>query len=428
MSLALTNKSFWGSIGSKIYDTFNRISSFLAPKPSESQIEKLSSFDKASLHTDRSYKEVDFDLNSSELFPGFKKLSLDCNNLKNESLVFVHLTNHKPFMGQIKSNYDVDRRARKTTHWSLNHPVKALTNKGWNKHKFAVLMTGDHVLRLNGKPAGGNETDMFFSGVFDADSPGTVILIHDERVPKNKLRRIVDKSFGSSTLVLASSEYPYDIIPKVIKKMGRDSIKSVPQLFGLAWDLALSNPTDLNTVTKKILERVNGFSRYMQSIGVPRFIHYYSPFKKFEDAFHILIHSSKIADGLSWDIPEGNAQNFILKDLLEALRDIEHYKLEKHFPCNLNHLLEIIEASRNPKEAVSRIETELGLNMKEKPGNLGFESNIKDLMREDVPEQVFKMRLERFLGSPTFDLISFQNFYRLLNKVFRVPIDTDPKS
>jgi hypothetical protein len=420
VDLALTNRKIFGSISSRISSTFRKLSSFFTPKSSPAQRTEISREEKTDLH--RAIKEEDFDLDSPALLPGFKKTSLDCNKLKDEALVFVHLTNHKPFMGHIKSNYDVDRRARKTTHWSLNHAVKSLTSKGWNKHKFAVLITGDQAFRLNGKPAGGNETDMFFSGIFDADSPGTVILTQDDTVPKNKLRRIIDKSFGSSTLVLASSEYPHDIVQKIIEKMGRDSIKSVPQLFALAWDLALSNPGDLNTVTKKILERVNGFTRYMQSIGVPRFIHYYSPFKKFEDAFHILIHASKLADGTSWEIPEGNAQNFILKDLFEALRDVEHHKLEKHFPCDLNSLVEIIEASKNPKEAVSRIETELALNMKEKPGNLGFDFGIKDLMHEDVPEQVFKMRLERFLQSPAFDLTSFQNFYKLLNRMFTVPI------
>jgi hypothetical protein len=100
------------------------------------------------------------------------------------ALVAVHLTDHYPAGGVVKTRASATRSTknyfpRHTVHWSLNHPVNKLGTHGWDNKKTAVIAPLNSLLRYDTNSLGTIlSVDTFFVG--DVTLPNDAIILSND--------------------------------------------------------------------------------------------------------------------------------------------------------------------------------------------------------------------------------------------------------
>lgn len=340
----------------------------------------------------------------ASLFPNATmqpKLSLD--KITPESLVLVHMTDHFPKGGVIKSvkealkNNDGTNQYRSTVHFALNKSVtEHVGGNSWNTMKYAVLMPfKSTVEQTPSKNIIGGVTDDFFFMNEVKLPEGSVILKFNDKIPQGKLQvsQAVDDGqvLKGVSLVETSNPQTGDVATLLTKKMGYTSMEDVAKdALGVNdsdYKIITSDLTKLNDeernrycelsvdVGEKAMEyaqKVNtSWGDFAKENNYHKGLHAYSPWGRSE---HVIQGVNLLGEGgnNSWLGKDyvGNAVDYkqeFIKVLDESMQALPK---DKELSFDANKLKIILSESNTPKDAEKSIKEKMGLKILPNKGEM----------------------------------------------------------
>lgn len=297
-------------------------------------------------------------LNEIDLLPGFTRRQSDISKMSMDDVVFVHMTDRKPYFGFISTRYEVTGLPRKTVHFSVNHPVSAHLSS-WNDKKYCILIPGDEMIRLNGMPIGGHEADLYWAGNININSPRTVLLVQhpSPTFPTSKVKVLSPTEFGLSPdidiRILGTLSDPHSYVSPLINKMGYTPIPGETQ----GWGADLKSGTKVEEFLQSFNLRNLGKS-FLRRNGIREELHIESIAFQGEKQF-VALNS---LDDNSWLLCGMDTKEKLLYGLTKLEQLVkENPDLGKILPDNIARIKQIISESDTPLIACTRLKRELGI-------------------------------------------------------------------
>lgn len=333
----------------------------------------------------------------ASLFPNATmqpKLSLD--KITPESLVLVHMTDHFPKGGVIKSvkealkNNDGTNQYRSTVHFALNKSVtEHVGGNNWNTMKYAILMPFKSTVEQTPPKniIGGVTDDFFFMNEVKLPE-GSVILKFNDKIPQGKLQvsQAVDDGqvLKGVSLVETSNPQTGDVATLLTKKMGYTSMEDVAKdALGVNdsdYKIITSDLTKLNDeernrycelsvdVGEKAMEyaqKVNtSWGDFAKENNYHKGLHAYSPWGRSE---YVIQAVNLLGEGgnNSWQGKDylGKAVDYkqeFIKVLDESMQALPQ---GKELSFDANKLKTILSESNTPKDAEKSIKEKMGLTI-----------------------------------------------------------------
>jgi hypothetical protein len=354
-----------------------------------------------------------FDIDDEALLPGYKERSIQWGRIRPEQLVLVHVTDHLPLGGKIKSLFEATGKPRVTVHTSVNYALsKDTTGNDWTDKKIAVFMPADSAIRLNGKPAGGTESDMFWGLSLNINDPRMIVLVQDSSIPAGKLQVLPSKTIGvpsGSTVTVMGTSLPIqEAAPMLLKKMGVTPLEG-----GVStWDedFSLLKPDTLSDVNPELLTKRNAFKRFLREEGIAEQLHEGSPYQNLELSLMLLGRLDS-----RWQLAGVDRKSF----LLQQLHSIERACHEQgRMPIDLEQVYSIVEKANTPQDAVSQI-SKLGITKMMGAPDVALKASAEDC---NAPNKLLESP-EKLLDS--FIVMHTTSEGRELQKAFDAYTKTD---
>ncbi len=299
-------------------------------------------------------------IHDDSLLPGYSAKPFDFNTIKSDQIVLVNLRDNSPSDDKLVTAYEAKCGYRYSTHWNWNGPVGSHEGGSWGGKSCAVLIPYDNACELNGKPAGGNEVDTFWSKTFNGKTEEAILLVKKDSVPAGMIQLLTPQEAGldpnTKMKIFGVSDDINETIPHMVRKMGRTAMNG--GTLTLDPDFNLNNPISILTVSDETIAKRNGVKKFLREEGVQECLHSYSPFMQVEASLTVL---GNFLTGESWTKNGTDFQKVILQNLNSALEEINAQPdLKQHFPLDVEKFRQIIEESKTPEDAQKRLTSGLG--------------------------------------------------------------------
>lgn len=306
----------------------------------------------------------------SGILDGFKEKPLadDFSNLSAKNTVLVHMSDFFPKDGKILCAMNFGKtenglsKSRSSVHFTLNNISPELTgDPSWKNKKYGIIMPADKTIEKNGtdKIYGGIPDDFAMSG--DVEIPeGSVIVLKNSKIPEDSFKVYNSKELKGVKIVETSNSDMNEVIPNIIEKMGYTTIET-------------------DTYTK---DKMKAWHNLAKAYDFPVTYHQNSYWGK-TDSIIDYIHSLKFCDNSWFFVPEEK----FLEALNKQFNFVENYfeekngttvfnykkcfsneleKIKKEVPkekigYDIDKMIEIINKSKTPSEALDEIKNNLKL-------------------------------------------------------------------
>lgn len=293
------------------------------------------------------------DLASDSLFSFAKRHPIRTpeGQMTSDGLALVRLDDDIPLNGVLRTTRDKitgefgSKGARDSLHFSVNHPVKKLEMQGdsWDTKKYSYIMPFDEVKNL----VGGSPVDMYTKGSVKL-SNGTVIVRRNPNIPKGKLRVLDTSAIDEfkaikAGKVIETSETPHAATSQILKKLGYD----VKEGGNFCWN--------------DVIDR--DFIDLLGKKGMFSAVHMATPNAKIENSLSCMYARSLY--NKKWNVLSKNNELLIdyKKEFLGIIKQAEELHKEFGYPLDFDtkQLTKIVEESKTPKEAFSKIQQDMKL-------------------------------------------------------------------
>ncbi len=333
--------------------------------------------------------------NDDSLFPWAQnqsKLSLE-KDIDPKSLVLVHMTNYFPHEGKIiptantVDNNDYRTWPRNTVHFALNKAVtEHEAGADWDNMNYSIIMPFVQTADMKDNViVGGFQDDLFFNGEVKLPQ-GSIILKHNENIPKNKLKiskaKDGEKFLKGIILIETSEKNLGQIVNKIVKKMGYTNYFDVEKeylganeeeyyyLKATSRDIGF-NMDEWNKKFKiqdKYIEKINNnliplakktWHQFFEKYNYFEGLHSESPFARSEEVF-FTVALLEIYNQNSWHLHKNSPNIHYDCDLQKSLIEVIN-QCEKELPegCEFGYdtkkAKKIILESKTPKEAIQKL-------------------------------------------------------------------------
>lgn len=334
-------------------------------------------------------KDILIDI-KEELLPGFtKKTPIGAQDLTEDSIALVRMTDFKPDDGIIKSAREATRDAdgvgatRNSLHFSLNHAVENEQMQNvWYDSKYGIVLPFDKAADLNGKGKfiAGNTVDLFTDGSVKIPK-GSVIVRHNPKVPAGKLRvvnaeAIEDFKSAKGATIVETSENIHHTTNRVVEMMGytHKPAKDV------SWLDKTENDAE---VLNNLVENTNKWKKFASKEGITDAMHTITPSARAENVIESI---NLLTEKNSWTVFNKGEKIIDYKEsFLETILDIEK-TAEKgyHMSFDLGKLKKIIEQSDTPETALKKVAEELKLKPMKSLSELKQQAQVDELTQEMI--------------------------------------------
>lgn len=273
--------------------------------------------------------------------------SLD--KMRPDKLLLVHLTDHLPKDGVIKSVKEATRdengisQYRDTIHFALNHAVYAHKAGNWNDKKVAILAPFTKQYASKDDVVGGEIKDFFIKKQVELPE-GTVIVRHNSTVPKGKLKVVDPKDIEEfketkGLRVLETSESVHSVADSVVEMMGYTNLNQGLEI-GDAWEeFCKENDLESCKHTTSVYGRSEALIECIKlvALGGNSWVHTPKSIEGEDDLFESFI----LEDGVDYK-----------KEFLKVIKEIRSSIIDNNPLLTVVHdkLVEKVETSPPPKK------------------------------------------------------------------------------
>ena len=306
--------------------------------------------DDSLLNVTNKIKNSDIDISPANTTP----VKLNPRDIKPEALVLVHMTDYEPENNVILSTRDKLGGSRNSVHFTLNHAVTEHRSGSWDKMKYAIIMPYETTIKSNSKRKfiEGMPNDLYTNGSVKVPE-GSIMIKYDENLPKDYFK-ISESPSLKGVKVIETSQYPHDIVPAVIEKMGYTHLKGDGPV-GL-----FSYGKNNGNTLPDAMENYKAWKRFCNSAGMKPIKHTGSPGGIAE---RIIESIGDLCVNGSWYDKGAYKDNNYKQDLLNVIVTLKKWQNKGYFVSyDLDKLADIIKESDTPSEAIQKIQSELGFH------------------------------------------------------------------
>lgn len=278
--------------------------------------------------------------------------------LNEDGLILVHVSSFAPKNGYIDTARSAIGAPRDSVHFAVNHAVTPhLLGADWTHSNYAILMPMRSALNTGkNKFVGGVAGDFYSKGKVKIPKDA-VIVRKNSKVPKGKYK-ISDAS--------KIEEFKELHGVKVIETSNPNMKKTVDNVIGrLGYQ---TRGTDVATIwgtkgTKSSVKYFSYFNNFIKGKGMIPAFHTYTPNGKTE----ILLQAvyARAIRGSDWVVNKnGKIIVDYRKEILNSIKYIEENSKKSGMPLDFDTSLlkEIIKNSKTPQDAVSKLNSEMGIS------------------------------------------------------------------
>lgn len=301
--------------------------------------------------------------------------------LREDGMILTHLTDYLPKDGYIDTARSAIGASRDSVHFAVNHGVSTHFGGDWSAKKYAILIPMRNARRLKkNKFAGGVAGDFYSQGKVQIPK-GSIIVKRTKNIKPGQYR-ISDSSKidefknlrGVKVIETRSSDMK-ETVDDIVQKLGYD-LKNADEAFYWGDGNDISSFRDFAQ-----------FNKFLKKKKMTPAFHSYTPNAKVEMIIENINLRTKLNRG--WQFSrDGKVLVDVKKDMLDALKYIEHYSKSKGLPLDFDTkaLAGIIEKSKSPYEAVKMLKEKMGIS-----SNMLLEEKLKYLESLEDAKSEFQL-------------------------------------
>lgn len=277
--------------------------------------------------------------------------------LNEDGMVLVHLTDYLPRKGYIDTARSAVGAPRDSVHFAVNHAVESHFNGDWSEKKLAFIlpMKAARAIKENNF-TGGIAADFYSQGRIKI--PEGSVIVRLSQTMKPGLYRISDaskidefKDLKGVKVIETAADDISETTNDVLKKMGYEVRSSDTYHWGSTSDF----------------DGMLMFSKFLRKNGMKPAWHGYTPNAKIEMIMEVINLLANKANRWQFQHFEWGRGDVIwdAKELmLNALKYVDGYAKSSKLPINfdIKTLVNIIETSKNPQEAVKLLQSRMGIS------------------------------------------------------------------